>query len=1509
MAMGIIMLALAILALTLLPGAMGGTIVGDQPPASGEWLIRQDTVVTDSTVTVTGPVTIEADLTLMGSTLRISVGSSGMSGIEVRTGNLMANDSAIESGNGNTYEFLVTSEMNLTRVTVKGAHMGIYVKTKKDVLIDDVLITDLHGSALRLEGADKTVVKDLRVHDDDYDHTINRTVYTDDVNGFATLTESLPGILMIMGGSPTVGTVDISINGTVYYNVIFHQRTTIGGITIDLKWPMVDVDTKDAISLNDITVRDSLLGLNCTVSSAESIPLRMTTDLRWGVTGVVFRNYRDAKIVDLTFPNLRRDEIFLNVTSVNPATSLPFSRVDWGTRAVDAYVDETFDRRGPHSFVLELRDIYLRGGSLLDHRLVPGYTGSSSPTFNSKVLVDNATAWFGHEPIKFFLEPTFKMLKTFNVDNLLSNCTFTSLMSTCVGFEYLTGPPIPMTRSIQLNERTVLENCRFTRNSPDEEGLVKTTTNIGFNNVSNSSLTISNSTFTNNLGTLFNIVGTVNPAHDRLVLDGNWISNNGCWRAQRLMTVIDVSEVVILNNTFADNDCSNGIYISDLGYKGEFLKDPCSFLIANNSFNRNWAVPDTGPQRGFIDVIWGGDLVVRDNLINGTGSMFLNLTEVTNYSQYSTLDFEDNLVQWNKDVVLYFQNNDRFHRNLVVSVLNNTVWDNEGALVDFNLDGNMVRLYDYDATFRLVGNDVRRARSTVFSNYGNITISDNTFTDCVGWVLELDYLRLQRPYLTNNTFTRCGDTIFIKAKPNVPAPILIWMDNNVIDTNGTAIYFSQMEVTLRTTVITSSTGQAVVAHLSKVDAYDCDFEMDDCEVVVDGYIKMWYWVEAWVYWASKEGVATTNPVIDGNVTFRDQAGLDSVVAYPDDTGHLEPAEVLAWHITHSLAPVLKNPYTIMVSLSSFQSSVVQNISRSYKGDNALFLYLWDPEDPLVSIDGPVDMSAHNTLDVNITGFVTDRGSGVHILTIQIVGVRSETVVPEINGSYLHVLQDVPEGLFEIRATVSDAGNNTMSVSITIEVDRTPPRLVVTHPDGELFTNTTQVNIRGEVEIGTELIINMIEHDTSTGVIDLTFPLNEGVNYFGLTATDRAGNAANVVIWVTRDTFVPELELFGPSDEASVNVSDVRVFGLAVDFDTLTITLHRRFTDIIDRPLFPNAEGAFDVMAELEEGTNEIVVTASDKAGNSITIRRTVTMDTTPPLLELVSPADNTLLNVHQVTVVLTVSDDADQVYVNGKRVLGTGDLETVVTLGEGENPITIRAIDTLWNEASTSIMVYTDTVAPTMEITEPNVTVIMTNDPVIEVRGRAIDGDLNGITVMVDGNEATVTTDGKFYHLLTLDEDGVHQVEVVVRDRAGNIARSAFTVDLRTEAPLMNLIFDPADERVDPGTMLLILGAATGLPLTVTIIHDANGDRDEFTFVMINATFEHYLDLQDGKNTITVRSVDGYGNWNVTAPYVVDAREKQEPTTSNSTTLFLAIAIVVAVALIGTAYVLVRRRP
>lgn len=1495
-------LALFALALLLLPGALGGGIVGDQPPASGDWHVTRDTVATDVVIDLNGTLRLDAKLTLMGSQLRIASPSAGEHGINVSaTGNLVANDSVISSSSGEPYHFRVHGAMDLLRVTVRDADQGVQVLSAATVSVEDVSIVDFVGMALYLEGASGTTVKGLRVQADDLIVDLQTRVTTDSVYRVATLDHQHAGFITVVGGSPSIAGVDISVNGTMVYDLDWTKTHSSGQVDMDIEWPAIRVDTGSAIVIEDVTFRDSMLSLDVNVDGQNTGGGSGTVSVMFGVDGVLLVDYRDVTLRGLNLSYVQHDE--MDVSFVGSGMGgFTRSRLDWGNRAVHAFVSETFGTRGPHRFSLHVSDVVTFQDAVLLHRLVPGYSGTVPPTFISSVVLDNASARAGYRVVRFLLEPTFSMLKYFDVDVRITNCTFRSQRSTSIHFDYRTGPTPGDVKTIELLEDTVIDSCSFNGNNPGNDGQVWVETSIEALNVFNSSLTVSRNRFFGSLGTILNISGSTNPTRDRLAIVGNDFINNSCWQERRLMYIYHRSEVSMVNNTFSNNLASNGIYIEDPGADQLGGRDPCRFVIEGNLFLGNRALPDGGGIGAFFELFWGGELVIRENNISGTKSWFMNLTDNSEYSGRSTLDFAGNQVRENDYSVLFLRQTGRTHMYLTATVRENIVWDNGGALVDTPFTTTM-----YNPVIVFDDNEVVRSSDTVLRAYGNITVSRNSFLDCAGWVLFLDNIEADRPYIVNNSFAGCGDAIFVRATDSSPSPVLLWMDGNQIDSYGTALHFTRMEVTLRTSLVSSTATRAVVAERSYVDAYDCQFEADSCTVVTMGHIRMWYWIEARVEWASKTGVASGNPVAGANVTFLDDEGNWSATAYTDGAGLLEPFAVMSWHIESADLLLENNPFTVAVSLSSFTSSIVLNVTESHRGDDALLLLLRDPDDPVLSIDSPEDGSAHNTDDLEVRGFATDKVSGIWRLELSVQGGPPLLLTPDREGAYCVTIPDIAEGTLLIRVIATDAGLNRVTATISVVVDRTPPRLVVTYPSGDLHTNATQVTIRGEVEPGAEMYINMKEYSFPSGTFEILLNLNEGPNYFGLTAIDLAGNSASAVIFITRDTMDPELELLGPRDGLAVNVSEVRVQGRALDYDTLTLTIHRTSTDIIDRPIYPDADHQFTLWAELEEGENEIVVTARDRAGNTVVIRRRVTMDTTPPSLELLSPQDGTLTNQRQIVVRFSVSSDADQVYVNGKRVLGTGEQESTVILGEDENPINVRALDALNNEVRLSLVVYVDTVAPMLEITSPNVTTYRTNDPLVVVRGRVIDSDLEGVTVTVAGLPASIASDGRFYQEVALTEDGDHVVEVVARDPAGNIAKRSFSVDLHTRPPLVYLSFDPSNAVVEPGTVLRVLGAASELPLKVTVYHDAGGNRRQFTFTMVNATFTHHLELVLGRNTVTVRSEDAYGNWNMTEPHVVEVKERREDQEPEGTSLYLVIAIVVAAVLIGLSYLLLRR--
>ncbi|MCK4970449.1 MAG: hypothetical protein KAS77_07980, partial [Thermoplasmata archaeon] len=146
------------LALVLAPGSTDAAITGDQPPASGDWVVLNATVVSNEAIRIQGDLVVKAKLTISDSILRLMPSSDGADIINVTPGGrLVATDTLIASGTGSSFGFLVTGEMELEGVVVQHPYLGIRVVTDKDVLIANTTIRDPVNTAILLEGADGTI--------------------------------------------------------------------------------------------------------------------------------------------------------------------------------------------------------------------------------------------------------------------------------------------------------------------------------------------------------------------------------------------------------------------------------------------------------------------------------------------------------------------------------------------------------------------------------------------------------------------------------------------------------------------------------------------------------------------------------------------------------------------------------------------------------------------------------------------------------------------------------------------------------------------------------------------------------------------------------------------------------------------------------------------------------------------------------------------------------------------------------------------------------------------------------------------------------------------------------------------------------------------------------------------------------------------------------------------------------------------------------------------------------
>jgi hypothetical protein len=136
---------------------------------------------------------------------------------------------------------------------------------------------------------------------------------------------------------------------------------------------------------------------------------------------------------------------------------------------------------------------------------------------------------------------------------------------------------------------------------------------------------------------------------------------------------------------------------------------------------------------------------------------------------------------------------------------------------------------------------------------------------------------------------------------------------------------------------------------------------------------------------------------------------------------------------------------------------------------------------------------------------------------------------------------------------------------------------------------------------------------------------------------------------------------------------------------------------IDGTSVPIATGAFNYQLSLIEGQNIITVIATDAAGNTTSVTRSIRLDTQAPVCILQSPLDGLVTN-HPVLAMKGIVTDSTKIslVVNGIAQVLKSDESFIdsIKLSEGLNTITVTATDVAGNTSTTVRAVLLDTQPP-----------------------------------------------------------------------------------------------------------------------------------------------------------------------------------------------------------------------
>ncbi len=314
----------------------------------------------------------------------------------------------------------------------------------------------------------------------------------------------------------------------------------------------------------------------------------------------------------------------------------------------------------------------------------------------------------------------------------------------------------------------------------------------------------------------------------------------------------------------------------------------------------------------------------------------------------------------------------------------------------------------------------------------------------------------------------------------------------------------------------------------------------------------------------------------------------------------------------------------------------------------------------------------------------------------------------------------------------------------LPTDITPPTITA--------TVSPQANAAGWRNTDVSVTFNCT--DDLSGIESCTGPITVSTEGAGQvikgTAIDRAGNSSATTVTISLDKTVPSVAIASPADGSTA--------------DTQTVTISGTITDALSGVTSATCGGSpvtltgsnFSCDVSLAAGSNSVVVTATDAAGNvgSAAITVVFAADSDPPSLLILRPLAGSFVFVSRPEIELSFSDASgvnttslaltanNQPLAAECELTGAGGKCTPTTaIPDGPVVLAASVADPFGNTGSTSVQFTVDTLPVEVAIATPSDGLI-TKDAEVEVRGTVgtdvISVQVNGIAAPLAGTSFTV---------------------------------------------------------------------------------------------------------------------------------------------------------------------------
>ncbi|MBU1245576.1 MAG: hypothetical protein ABIJ20_02590 [Nanoarchaeota archaeon] len=323
----------------------------------------------------------------------------------------------------------------------------------------------------------------------------------------------------------------------------------------------------------------------------------------------------------------------------------------------------------------------------------------------------------------------------------------------------------------------------------------------------------------------------------------------------------------------------------------------------------------------------------------------------------------------------------------------------------------------------------------------------------------------------------------------------------------------------------------------------------------------------------------------------------------------------------------------------------------------------------ITVNNTDSLNTANITQVNITfpntfSFLADSNgtdAGVHTFTntSTILSWDNDGLVMNLTWKYFWFnLTATNPGNYNLSvATTNATGTETTNISVTINDTTEPSSIEFVSPSETDNSNLSRSNIAVNVTATDNGVIDTIiarlfnsTNDQINSSTSATSPLfinftglSDGVYYFNATVNDTYGNSNSTSTrTITLDTTYPLID-YGTgteSDNANVSQSNVYVNVSVTETNEKNITfLLYNSTGQVNSTTYTDGTRTIN-WTSLPDGAYTYNTTIIDDAGNSnTTSTRTITLDSSNPIITLIAPADSTSSTTSAYNFTFNVSDD------------------------------------------------------------------------------------------------------------------------------------------------------------------------------------------------------------------------------------------------------------------------------